>query len=296
MASNQSVGLPVMDEGKKINATAIIRLPFLRDAGGSYARFAKVGRDFLWFCLAWMLIVAVWEVGAWQGWLNPRILPPPSETIPYLFSGEASIGFGVHRIGLGQSILATLLRVAVGMLAGIVTSFLLAILVLETRFLSCLIMPLVQSLAPIAPVAWIPFTIAVIGIGGQAAMFIVFITVVGSMTLSLIAALRNVPVEYIRIAKNLGASRVRLWRKVFLPAIAGNVVTTIRMSFFGAWMAVLAGEMAGINSGLGYVIIVSQQMFNMKMVMVGIVTIGIIGFVVDRLLLACGRWIVWWER
>lgn len=259
-------------------------------------RLFQLGGELAWFLLAWALIVAIWEVGAWQGWLNPRILPPPSETIPYLLSGQASIGFGVQRVSLAQSIGATMLRVAIGMLAGIVAAFFLAVLVLESRRLSRLIMPLVQSLAPIAPVAWIPFTIAVIGIGGQAAMFIVFITVVGSMTLALVASLRNVPVEYLRIAGNLGTPRLRLWRRVLLPAIAPSAVTTVRISFFGAWMAVLAGEMAGINSGLGHVIIVAQQMFNMKMVMLGIVAIGVIGFAVDRLLLAGGRWIVWWER
>ena len=63
-----------------------------------------------------------------------------------------------------------------------------------------------------------------------------------------------------------------------------------------AWMAVLAGEMAGINSGLGYLIIMGQQMYNMKLVMIGIIAIGMIGFFMDRLLLLIQRRILWWER
>jgi len=69
----------------------------------------------------------------------------------------------------------------------------------------------------------------------------------------------------------------------------------VRMSFFAAWMAVLAGEMAGINSGLGYLIIMGQQMYNMQLVMVGIIAIGVVGFALDRLLLLAQRKIVWWE-
>ena len=72
-------------------------------------------------------------------------------------------------------------------------------------------------------------------------------------------------------------------------------MTMVRMSFFAAWMAVLAGEMAGINSGLGYLIIMGQQMYNMKLVMVGIIAIGVVGFALDRLLLVLQRRIIWWE-
>ncbi|HUH88133.1 MAG TPA: ABC transporter permease subunit [Pusillimonas sp.] len=296
MTSSQSSSLVASDTGSQAYAQPTAQATLRKSRLKRPDRLLLLAKELVWFALAWALIVAVWEIGAWQGWLNPRVLPPPSETIPYLLSGQTSIGFGVQRVSLAGSIGATMLRVAIGMLAGIVTAFVLAVMVLETRRLSRLIMPLVQSLAPIAPVAWIPFTIAVIGIGGQAAMFIVFITVVGSMTLALVAALRNVPIEYLRIAGNLGTPRPRLWLRVLLPAIAPSAVTAVRISFFGAWMAVLAGEMAGINSGLGHVIIVAQQMFNMKMVMLGIITIGIIGFAVDRLLLTCGRWIVWWQR
>lgn len=73
-------------------------------------------------------------------------------------------------------------------------------------------------------------------------------------------------------------------------------MTAIRMSFFGAWMAVLAGEMAGINSGLGYMIIMAQQMYNMKLVMIGILAIGFIGFAIDRLLLLANARLLQWVQ
>jgi len=61
-------------------------------------------------------------------------------------------------------------------------------------------------------------------------------------------------------------------------------------------MAVLAGEMAGLNSGLGYMIIMAQQMYNMKLVMIGILTIGFIGFVIDRLLLLINTRLLRWVQ
>ncbi|CAD85647.1 MULTISPECIES: ABC transporter permease [Nitrosomonas] len=252
--------------------------------------------NLLWFCLAWLLIILLWELGSYMEWLNPQILPPPSETIPYAFSGNISIGFGQQRTGLFEATAITLARVGIGMLAGLLVSSCLAVMVIELPLLRRLVLPIVQSLAPIAPVAWIPFTIAVIGIGGQAAVFIVFMAVLGTMSLSLIAALDGIPAEYLKIARNLGTSRMRMWWHVRLPAITPGAMTAIRMSFFGAWMAVLAGEMAGINSGLGYMIIMAQQMYNMKLVMIGILAIGFIGFAIDRLLLLANARLLQWVQ
>lgn len=249
-----------------------------------------------WFCLAWLLIILTWELGSWMEWLNPQILPPPSETIPYAFSGNMTIGFGQQKIGLFESSIMTLGRVGIGMLIGFLVSCCLAILVIELPILRRLILPIVQSLAPIAPVAWIPFTIVVIGIGSSAAIFIVFMAVLGMMTLSLVAALDGIPAEYLKIAHNLGTSRSRMWWYIRLPAIIPDAMTAIRMSFFGAWMAVLAGEMAGLNSGLGYMIIMAQQMYNMKLVMIGILAIGFIGFAIDRLLLLINARLLQWVQ
>ena len=247
----------------------------------------------VWFALAWALLGGAWELAVALGWLDGRILPPPSVTLPYAFSGEASVGFGQQRAGLLTSTLLTLSRVSSGLVLGVIVSMILSLLIAEQRWLRRLLLPLVQSLAPIAPVAWVPFTIAVIGIGGPAAVFVVFLAVVTSMTLSLVAALDGMDPQYLKLARNLRASPLQVWLRVRLPAIAPSALTSLRMAFFGAWMAVLAGEMAGINSGLGYLIIMAQQMYNMPLVMVGVITIGVVGFTVDRILLLGQRLVEW---
>lgn len=258
-------------------------------------RYLDAARDTLWFLLAWALLISAWELAVQIGWLDGRVLPPPSVTLPYAFSGEAAVGFGQQRSGLLEASLATLLRVSGGLLAGSMVALLLAFFTIEVKLLRRLILPLVQTLAPISPVAWVPFTIAVIGVGGEAAVFVVFLAVLGTMTLSLIAALDAIDPRYMNIANNLRFTRWQIWLHVRLPAIAPIAMTSLRMAFFGAWMAVLAGEMAGINSGLGYMIIMAQQMYNMPLVMVGVMTIGVVGLVVDRSLLFFGRRFTGWS-
>jgi ABC-type nitrate/sulfonate/bicarbonate transport system permease component len=252
--------------------------------------------DASWFIVAWALLIAFWELGAAQGFLNPRILPPPSQTLPYLVSGTVAAGFGVQRAGLLDAMLITLSRILIGLGAGLFISILLGAIIVEFKPLRRLALPIVQTIAPVSPVAWIPFAIAIVGIGAPAAIFVVFMAIFGSMTVSIVAAFEAVPKEYLKIAQTLGTPRHRIWLRILLPGAAPAIMTMTRLSFFGAWMAVLAGEMAGINSGLGYLIIMGQQMYNMKLVMIGIIAIGVIGFFMDRLLLLIQGRILWWER
>ncbi|CAA0089986.1 Uncharacterised protein [Starkeya nomas] len=284
-ADTGSEGMPTTPPATSGNADRNLYRSFLSrlSAGGS-------------FLFAWGLIIAFWEIGAAQGFLNPRILPPPSETLPYLFSGAASVGFGVQRTGLFESVVITLSRIAIGLGAGLTGSLLLAAFIVEFAPLRRLALPIVQTIAPVSPVAWVPFAIAIVGIGAPAAIFVVFMAIFGSMTVSAVSAFEAVPKEYVKVAENLGTPRLRIWRSVLFPGALPAILTMTRLSFFGAWMAVLAGEMAGINSGLGYLIIMGQQMYNMKLVMVGIMTIGVIGFAMDRLLLLIQQRLLWWER
>ncbi len=247
------------------------------------------------FVFAWAVLLGLWELGAAAGWFSDRILPPPSQTIPFLLAGEATVGFGTQRTGLLEAIGVTLVRISVGLVLGLVAAIGVAFLILQVKLLRALVLPIVQSIAPISPVAWVPFAIAIVGIGDPAAIFVVFMAIFGSMCCAAVAAFDSVPQEYRKVARSLGAGTAEMWRTVLLPAAAPSLMTMVRMSFFAAWMAVLAGEMAGINSGLGYLIIMGQQMYNMKLVMVGIIAIGVVGFALDRLLLLAQRRIVWWE-
>lgn len=247
------------------------------------------------FLFAWAVLLGLWELGAALNWFSDRILPPPSQTIPFVLAGEAVVGFGTQRTGLLESIGVTLLRIAAGLVAGLVAAIGVAVLILQVKVLRALVLPIVQSIAPISPVAWVPFAIAIVGIGDGAAIFVVFMAIFGSMCCAAVAAFDAVPDEYRKVARSMSVGPFEMWRTVLLPAAAPSLMTMVRMSFFAAWMAVLAGEMAGINSGLGYLIITGQQMYNMNLVMVGVIAIGVVGFALDRLLLVAQRRIVWWE-
>ncbi|MBW3593717.1 MAG: ABC transporter permease subunit [Actinobacteria bacterium] len=246
------------------------------------------------FLLAWIVLTGGWELGAASGVLNAAILPPPSDFVPYLLNG-ATAGIGPAQVSFTDAIADTLVRVTLGFALGVFAATAVGIFLASTRAARLVGLPIVQTIAPIAPVAWIPLAIAVVGTGDDAAVFVVFMGIFATMCLATIAALAGVPEELVKAARTVGARGWRLWLRVIVPAAAPALATAVRLSFFTAWMAVLAGEMAGINSGLGALVILGQQQFAMELVMAGLVAIGVLGFAIDRLLLVARRRVLWWE-
>jgi len=244
---------------------------------------------------AWLLLGGVWELGARIGVLNPAILPPPSQFLPYLLETSGSVGLGINKVSYASSLLETILRVSTGFGLGVGVGLVAGMLLAALPWARVVGVPVAQILAPIAPIAWIPLAIVLFGTGDGAAVFVVFMGIAASMTLATVAAVAGVPAEYIKSARSLGSRGWRLWLRVILPASAPSIATAMRLSFFAAWMSVLAGEMAGINSGLGSLVILGQQEFQMKLVMAGLVTIGFLGFGFDRVLLVIRERLLWWE-
>ena len=81
--------------------------------------------DIFWFLIAWACLIGFWELGAAQGFINDRILPPPSEIVSYLLQGAAGAGYGVQRVGIIKSIGVTVLRIVVGLVLGLSSAMLL---------------------------------------------------------------------------------------------------------------------------------------------------------------------------
>ena len=252
-------------------------------------------KSFVGLVGAWIVLGTVWEAGARLGILDSAILPPPSQFIPYLIATSGSVGLGVNKVSYWAALVETVIRVGIGFGLGVGAGLVAGTLLSAIPWARVIGVPIAQILAPIAPIAWIPLAIVLFGTGDGAAVFVVFMGIAASMTLATVAALGSVPGEYIKGARSLGSRGWRLWLRVILPAAAPGVATAVRLSFFAAWMSVLAGEMAGINSGLGSLVILGQQEFQMKLVMAGLVTIGLLGFGFDRVLLLVRRRVLWWE-
>lgn len=135
-------------------------------------------------------LIGAWELSGKQGGALASVLPPPSQFFHSVAESNFRIGLGSQAATVTQSLMATFLRVFVGMgiafVAAILTGALLSLSKVATWSLS----PILQLLAPIAPIAWIPTAIVVFGISDVTAVFIVFMGVYFILTLATLAEIR----------------------------------------------------------------------------------------------------------
>jgi NitT/TauT family transport system permease protein len=205
----------------------------------------------------------------------------------------------VQRVGANfvalTAIIASLQRVLIGLFLAFITALFIGSLAFYINILGKLMLPAVTLLAPIAPVAWIPFALVAFGIGDGAAIFVVFIGIVFTLTLGTVHHMTHVHQVYINSARVLGASRRQVMFHVILPAILPNLFVIMRMNFFGAWTGVLAAEMVGVNTGLGTIVMVGRQMMNMNLTFLGMAMIGLVGYLLDASFGLIQRRVLWWR-
>lgn len=252
---------------------------------------------------AWMvgllsvgLLVALWEASERLGATTlASVLPPPSKFLRTVIESDFRIGLGSQAASVWESVLATFLRVFVGMAVAFVAAILTGALLSLSRVATWSLSPLLHLMAPIAPIAWIPTAIVVFGISNVTAIFIVFMGVYFILTLATLAEIRRVPPEFSIVAGNLGATPLQRWVFVVLPAVLPGVFALLRSNFLAAWMAVLVAEMVGLRDGLGAIIMMGRNLFNNELIMFGMLVIGLSGFIVDKLLALIGQRLLWWR-
>jgi NitT/TauT family transport system permease protein len=245
--------------------------------------------------IPWAVVIVIWEAAAANGWSGAVLFPPPSSFLRYAVESDFRVGFGRDAMSIPMGILVSALRVLAGLALGFAAAIATGILISASGAVSDMVMPLIRGLAPIAPIAWIPLGIVLFGIGNPTAIFVVFMGIYFILTITTVAAVNSVDQRLIKTARSFGASRTQVWTRVIFPAVLPQVFTMLRINFFAAWMAVLAAEMVGVKNGLGMMIILGREMFNTKLILLGMCMVGATGYLVDALLVQIQRKILWWQ-
>jgi NitT/TauT family transport system permease protein len=145
--------------------------------------------------------------------------------------------------------------------------------------------PMIQAFRPISPIAWIPVAILWFGVSDAAPIFLIFLASLFPITVSTMAAVKNVQSVHLRSAQNFGLTGAQLFRRVILPATLPQILTGLRIALGVAWLVVVAAEMIAVNSGLGYLIIDARNAGKRyDLVVAGMVIIGIIGWLLDLMM------------
>jgi NitT/TauT family transport system permease protein len=241
------------------------------------------------------ILVVFWELSAVFDWKYSHIIPPPSRFLRSFADSGFRVGLGSGAASLPASIASSFLRVFAGLGIGFMGAIFTGIGISMSVWVKRFVMPVIELLAPIAPIAWIPLALVIFGIGNQTAIFIVFMGVFFILTIATVKAIETVPEHLLNVARTLGAKNWQLWRYVTFPYILPHVFTILRINFIAAWMAVLAAEMTGLRDGLGAIIMNGRNLFDNNLILFGMCLIGVSGFIIDILLRTIQKRFFWWD-
>lgn len=156
--------------------------------------------------------------------------------------------------------------------------------------------PLVEILRPIPPLAWIPLSILWFGVGDTQNEFIIFLGIFFPILLNTITGVKGVEPNLVRAARCLGGGESAVLRRVVLRAAMPQIITGVRIGLGVGWMALVAAELVGANSGLGFLINDARTLLRTDIVIVGMIAIGLVGLALDRLIRELSRRLLPWSR
>lgn len=225
---------------------------------------------------------AVWEALPRLGVIDPLFLPAFSTTIKTLHDLTVSGKLLLHvLVSLQRSLvgfgLAVLVAVPLGFLMGWYSKF--------ERYTDLLM----QTLRNTSTFALLPIFLLLLGLGEASKIAIIFYGASWQLLMNTISGVKSVDPIYIKAAKSMGVSDRDLFRKIILPASIPSIVVGARMGAKISLMVVIAAEMIGAKTGLGFFIQNAQFNFMVPEMYAGILTLAILGLAINYLL-------VWFEK
>jgi NitT/TauT family transport system permease protein len=224
-------------------------------------------------------VLALWLVASSASQLVASVIPPPQSVVAAL-AARALHG------ALAIDVAASLWRAVLGITAATAVAVPLGLIMGTAPLVHRLLIGPVELLRPVSAIAWIPLAILWFGIGLKSVVFVIFIGCVFIVLLNTLAAVSGVDPDLVKAARTLGADRWTIFRKVVIPAALPGILLGIRVALGGAWGGVIVAEMIASQEGIGHMIHWGQTTFRPDLVIGGMVVIGVIGYVLNRLFVA----------
>ena len=223
------------------------------------------------------ILLLFWQISAVSGQSGKTNIPTILEVIDaikeLILSGVLleDIGISLYRFIIGY-LSATFVAIVLGLIFG------------WFEKVWNIIDPIVQVLRPISPIAWFPFIILAFGIGNLPAIVIIFIAAFFPILLSTVSAVRKIDNIYLKVAENFEIKGIKFIWKIVLPSIFPYIANALHIALGSAWIFLVSGEMVGAQSGLGFLIIDSRNNLRFDMLLAGIIFIGVIGLLLDKII------------
>jgi len=239
------------------------------------------------------ILLSILLLGMWQIACSGKgaSLPPPSkvltDTWPLIIHPFA-VGSGTDQ-GLGWQIFASLKRVSLGFGLAAVVGISFGVLLGQSRMAYRALDPLVQVLRMVPPLAWLPLSLAIFQKAQPSAIFVIFITALWPIVLNTVTGVASIPQNYRNIARVLQLTGPEYFVKILLPAAVPHIFTGLRIGVGMSWIAIIASETLVGGVGIGFFIWDAWNSSLLSEIIIALVYVGLVGFVLDRMISALGR-------
>ncbi|WP_446737708.1 nitrate ABC transporter permease [Rhizobium sp. CFBP 13644] len=239
------------------------------------------------------LVVLVLLLGVWQALCSApgATLPPPSQVFQesYDLIAYPFFVYGSQDIGLGWRVLISLERVAYGFGLAAIAGVILGAVVGQSIWAMRGLDPIFQVLRTVPPLAWLPLSLAAFQDSNPSAIFVIFITSIWPVIINTAVGVRNIPQDYRNVAQVLRLNQLEFFYKIMLPSAAPYIFTGLRIGVGLSWLAIVAAEMLTGGVGIGFFIWDAWNSSRLPDIIVALAYIGVVGFVLDKLVAALGN-------
>ncbi|HWR39158.1 MAG TPA: ABC transporter permease [Patescibacteria group bacterium] len=238
--------------------------------------------------LAPCVILGVWQGAVVSGLVKPVLLPPPTQVfeamVMMLGNGELAVHLGVSIARVLEGfLLAAVLGIGLGMGMGLLPQ------------LNDLLDGTIQLIRPIPPIAWLPMAILWFGIEEGSKIFIITLGAFFPIFINVLEGIRQTDQKYVELSQVLEVPRGKFIRKVIIPGALPFIISGLRIGLGYAWMCVVAAELSAGMKGIGFMLTDARSLAQTDKVFVGMLSIGVIGKMMDSLLRMLETKIVKWR-
>jgi NitT/TauT family transport system permease protein len=224
------------------------------------------------------------------------LIPPPSEVAKELYDlAFGGINDDAYSGTLHVHLLASMSRVYGGFALAFAVALPLGLMIGRIAVVRKVLDPTLQVLRPIPVTAWLPLAMIMFGLGPSSAFFLVCLGAFYPVLINTIFGVRSVDPRLFEAASMLGCEGGAQFYRVVLPASLPAIFTGVRLGLGFAWVVIVVGEMTGVQTGLGAIIMEARQLSRTEVVISGMIVIGIAGFISDRLVMLLGRRLLRWS-
>lgn len=224
------------------------------------------------------------------------LIPPPAEVAIALYDmAFGGINDDFFSATLGTHVLHSAARVYGGFALAVAVALPLGLMIGRIPTVRQMLDPMLQILRPIPVTAWLPLAMILFGIGPKSAFFLVFLGAFYPVLVNTVFGVRSVEPRLFEAASMLGCHGSAQFTKVVLPAALPAIFTGLRLGLGFAWVVIVIGEMTGVPTGLGAMIMEARQLSRTEIVICGMISIGVAGFISDRIITMLGRRLLSWN-